>query len=89
MDAEKWSDFYARTKKSDGLRPAMSDLVDGFVRELRSRFARASRFEDPEEIMTEVNQMWRAVAEDHEELSAEGFERYINEVSDDFAELLD
>lgn len=89
MDADKWSDFYERTKRSDGLKPAMADLMNGFVRELKSRAQRATRWTEPEEVMEEVDEMWREVASDHQELSPEGFQRYIKKVSDDLGDLFD
>jgi len=89
VDADKWSDFYDRTKESDGLESAMNDLANGFVRELKSRAERAPRGKGPREVLQEVDEMWRSVAENHEELSPEGFQRLLVEASEELAEFLD
>lgn len=85
MDAEKWSDYYERSKKSDGLKEAMSSLANGFIRELKSRMEQARR-PDPEPIFQEVNQMWKDVASRHEELSPRGLVRLIREAAPELAD---
>jgi len=89
MDAEKWSDFYERTKNDDGMKSAMADLLGGFLRELKSRMEQATGSTLPGEVIREVDEMWREVAEDHRELSPEGLKRFLQQRSPELAEHLD
>jgi hypothetical protein len=89
VDADKWSDFYDRTKRENGMKPAMADLASGFVRELKSRARRAPRYREAEDILQEVDEMWREVAADHRELSPDGFKRYVQKISDDLGDLFE
>jgi len=81
MDADKWDDYYQRTKEKDGMKEAMADLVNGMIRELKSRMERANRWDDPSEIAEDVDDMYREVASRHRELAEDGFVRFIEETA--------
>lgn len=89
MDADKWSDFYERTKEDDGMKSAMTDLLGGFLRELKSRMEQASGATLPEDVVQEVDEMWRDVASRHRELSPDGLKRFMQQRSPELAELLE
>jgi len=89
MDADKWCDFYDRTKEDDGMKSAMVDLMGGFLRELKSRMEQASGATLPEEVVQEVDEMWREVASRHRELSPDGLKRFLHKKSPELAEMID
>lgn len=73
MDADKWGDYYDRTKKEDGEKSAMVDLVNGMLRELKSRMEQAKPWDQPSDIAENVNDLYREVASSRPELRKEGF----------------
>lgn len=81
MDADKWDDYYRRTKDKDGTEEAMSGLVSGMLRELKSRMERKKPWEDPSEVAEDVDDIYREVASRHRELSEDGFVRFIEETA--------
>ena len=81
MDVDKWDDYYQRTKVKDGMKEAMADLVNGMIRELKSRMEQANRWDDPCEIAGDVDDMYREVASRHRELAEDGFVRFIKETA--------
>lgn len=89
MDADKWDDFYERTKESDGMKSAMTDLANGFLRELKSRMEQAGPLDTPREIAQEVDEMWRDVADRHQELDPEGLSQLAKKMDPEVGELFE
>lgn len=79
MDAEKWGNAFDRTVKKEGFKQAAKELFDGMLREIQSRADRRGRHTDPADVVGEVEELYREVAEERPVLDEDGFMTFLEE----------